>query len=198
MTGNGVNGMNTGTRTMGLLLMGNELVAIIYDARWLMLVITACVVADFRYGWGESHKRYAKAKDKGDKIVMSQYRWRTSRAVRRTVNKLVDYLIWVCLGMFTGYAILKPLGADYTLGGIVATTIAVGCEAKSFIGHFFYLHGVRIEEKSVRGFLRAFVVAFAKRKDKNIGEALEDAMEGDSPEASSQPPRGEGKGKQTG
>ena len=155
MTGNGVNGMNTGTRTMGLLLMGNELVAIIYDARWLMLVITACVVADFRYGWGESHKRYAKAKDKGDKIVMSQYRWRTSRAVRRTVNKLVDYLIWVCLGMFTGYAILKPLGADYTLGGIVATTIAVGCEAKSFIGHFFYLHGVRIEEKSVKGFLRA-------------------------------------------
>ncbi len=198
MTGNGVNGMNTGTRTMGLLLMGNELVAIIYDARWLMLVITACVVADFRYGWGESHKRYAKAKDKGDKIVMSQYRWRTSRAVRRTVNKLVDYLIWVCLGIFTGYAILKPLGADYTLGGIVATTIAVGCEAKSFIGHFFYLHGVRIEEKSVRGFLRAFVVAFAKRKDKDIGEALEDAMEGDSPEASSQPPRGEGKGKQTG
>lgn len=198
MTGNGVNGMNTGTRTMGLLLMGNELVAIIYDARWLMLVITACVVADFRYGWGESHKRYAKAKDKGDKIVMSQYRWRTSRAVRRTVNKLVDYLIWVCLGMFTGYAILKPLGADYTLGGIVATTIAVGCEAKSFIGHFFYLHGVRIEEKSVKGFLRAFVVAFAKRKDKDIGEALEDAMEGDSPEASSQPPRGEGKGKQTG
>lgn len=198
MTGNGVNGMNTGTRTMGLLLMGNELVAIIYDARWLMLVITACVVADFRYGWGESHKRYAKAKDKGDKIVMSQYRWRTSRAVRRTVNKLVDYLIWVCLGMFTGYAILKPLGADYTLGGIVATTIAVGCEAKSFIGHFFYLHGVRIEEKSVRGFLRAFVVAFAKRKNKDIGEALEDAMEGDSPEASSQPPRGEGKGKQTG
>ena len=190
--------MNTGTRTMGLLLMGNELVAIIYDARWLMLVITACVVADFRYGWGESHKRYAKAKDKGDKIVMSQYRWRTSRAVRRTVNKLVDYLIWVCLGMFTGYAILKPLGADYTLGGIVATTIAVGCEAKSFIGHFFYLHGVRIEEKSVRGFLRAFVVAFAKRKNKDIGEALEDAMEGDSPEASSQPPRGEGKGKQTG
>ena len=190
--------MNTGTRTMGLLLMGNELVAIIYDARWLMLVITACVVADFRYGWGESHKRYAKAKDKGDKIVMSQYRWRTSRAVRRTVNKLVDYLIWVCLGMFTGYAILKPLGADYTLGGIVATTIAVGCEAKSFIGHFFYLHGVRIEEKSVKGFLRAFVVAFAKRKDKDIGEALEDAMEGDSPEAPSQPPRREGKGKQTG
>ena len=111
MTGNGVNGMNTGTRTMGLLLMGNELVAIIYDARWLMLVITACVVADFRYGWGESHKRYAKAKDKGD---------------------------------------------------------------------------------------RAFVVAFAKRKDKDIGEALEDAMEGDSPEAPSQPPRREGKGKQTG
>ena len=78
--------------------------------------------------------------------------------------------------MLVGWAILRPLGIDYMLGGIVATTIAVGCEAKSFIGHFFYLHGVRIEEKSVRGFLRAFVVAFAKRKDKDIGEALEEGL----------------------
>ena len=190
--------MNTGTKTVSLVLMGNELTAIISDARWLLIVILVCVVADFRYGWGESHKRYNIAKERGDKIEMHEYKWRTSRALRRTINKLVDYFIWVCLGMLVGWAILRPLGVDYMLGGIVATTIAVGCEAKSFIGHFFYLHGVRIEEKSVKGFLRAFVVAFAKRKDKDIGEALEDAMEGDSPEAPSQPHRGEGKGKQTG
>ena len=172
-------GMNTGTRFIGFVLMGNEFVQIIYDARWLLAVITLCVAADFWYGWSESRKRYEAAKAKNDKIVMAQYRWRTSRAIRRTVNKLIDYIIWVSLGVFTGFALLRPLGADYMLGGIAATAIAIGCEAKSFIGHFFYLHGIRIEQKSVTGFLRAFVVAFAKRKNADVGEALEDALEGE-------------------
>lgn len=172
-------GMNTGTRFIGFVLMGNELVQIIYDARWLLAVITLCVAADFWYGWSESRKRYEAARAKKDKIVMAQYRWRTSRAIRRTVNKLIDYIIWVSLGVFTGFALLRPLGADYMLGGIAATAIAIGCEAKSFIGHFFYLHGIRIEQKSVTGFLRAFVVAFAKRKNADVGEALEDALEGE-------------------
>ena len=80
--------MNSGTRLFTFVAIGNELVAIIYDARWLLIAILICVLADFRYGWGESSKRYSKAKAKGDKIVMAQYKWRTSRALRRTVNKL--------------------------------------------------------------------------------------------------------------
>ena len=170
--------MNSGTRAVSIVLMGNELSTIIYDSRWLMLVIALCVVADFRYGWGESCKRYERAKRKGDKVVMAQYRWRTSRAVRRTMNKLIDYLMWVSLGVFTGVAVLKPVGIDYMMGGVAATAIAIGCEAKSFFGHFFYLHGIRVEEKTVQGFLRAFVVAFAKRKNSDVGKALEDALEG--------------------
>lgn len=169
-------GMNTGTRAMVTALMGNELTLIIYDARWLLVVLVVCVAADFRYGWGESHKRYNRAKEKGDKIVMAQYKWRTSRAVRRTVNKLIDYVIWISIGVFIGMALLKPFGIDYMVGGVTATAVATACEAKSFCGHFFYLHGIRIEEKSVKGFLRAFVIAFAKRKDADIGEALEEGL----------------------
>lgn len=168
--------MNTGTKAVGFTLMGNELTAIINDARWLLVVIFVCVVADFRYGWGESSRRYNIAKEHGDKIEMHEYKWRTSRALRRTINKLVDYFIWVCLGMLVGWAILRPLGVDYMLGGIVATIIAVACEAKSFIGHFIYLHGVNIKEKTITGFLKAFAVSFAKRKNKDIGEALEDGL----------------------
>ena len=168
--------INTGTRAVGLVMMSNELSAIISDARWLLVVILVCVIADFRYGWGESSKRYNIAKEHGDKIEMHEYKWRTSRALRRTINKLVDYFIWVCLGMLVGWAILRPLGIDYMLGGIVATIIAVACEAKSFIGHFIYLHGVNIKEKTITGFLKAFAVSFAKRKNKDIGEALEDGL----------------------
>lgn len=169
--------MNSGTRLFTFVAIGNELVAIIYDARWLLIAILICVLADFRYGWGESSKRYNRAKAKGDKIVMAQYKWRTSRALRRTVNKLMDYIMWVSMGVCVGMAVFKPIGVDYMIGGVIATAIAIGCEAKSFIGHFFYLHGIRIEQKSVGGFLKAFVVAFAKKKNADIGEALEDALE---------------------
>ena len=168
--------MNSGTRMFTFAMMGNELVTVIYDSRWLLATILLCVIADFRFGWGESSKRYNRAREKNDKIVMAQYKWRTSRAMRRTVNKLIDYFIWVTLGMFFGWAILKPLGVDHVMGGVVATTVAIACEAKSFCGHFFYLHGIKIEEKSVKGFLRAFVVAFAKRKNEDLGEALEEGF----------------------
>lgn len=48
--------MNSGTRLFTFVAIGNELVAIIYDARWLLIAILICVLADFRYGWGESSK----------------------------------------------------------------------------------------------------------------------------------------------
>lgn len=168
--------MSTGTKATGIMMFYGEIVDIIYEARWLLAAITLCVMADFWYGWSESRKRYAHAKANGDKVVMSQYRWRPSRAWRRTFNKLSDYLMWVILGTVIGYALLRPLGFDYTLGGVAASAVAILCEANSFCSHFFYLHGVRIEEKSIKGFLKAFVVAFAKRKNTDVGEALEDAL----------------------
>ena len=88
----------------------------------------------------------------------------------------MDYIMWVSIGAFIGMALLKPIGVDYMMGGVVATFIAVGCEAKSFCGHFFWLHGVRMEEKSIKGFFRAFVVAFAKKKNEDLGEAIEEAI----------------------
>lgn len=169
--------MNSGTRMFTFAMMGNELVTVIYDSRWLLATILLCVIADFRFGWGESSKRYNRAREKNDKIVMAQYKWRTSRAIRRTINKLMDYIMWVSIGAFIGMALLKPIGVDYMMGGVVATFIAVGCEAKSFCGHFFWLHGVKIEEKSIKGFFKAFVIAFAKRKNKDIGEAIEAGFE---------------------
>lgn len=166
---------NTGTRFLGGFLSA-EMVAVFYDMRWMLLLIVLCVVADFRYGWGESSRRYAEAERKGDKLMMVQYQWRTSRALRRTMNKTVDYLIWVVVGMAIGMAILEPIGIDHTFGGVIATAIAVTCEAKSFSGHFLYLHGVSIERKNLVGFLRAFFVALLKKKDEDLGEAVEEGL----------------------
>lgn len=171
---------NTGTRASAVLLTYSEMAAIIYDARWMLLLILLCVLADFRYGWGESSRRYARAQEAGDSVTMESCRWRTSRAVRRTINKLVDYLIWVAIGMFTGMAILEPIGVGHIMGGVAATAIAVMCEAKSFFGHFFYLHGIVIEQRTLVGFAKAFAVALAKRKDNDMGGALGEALNNDN------------------
>ena len=166
---------NTGTRFLGGILSA-EMVSVLGDMRWMLLLIALCVVADFRYGWGESSKRYKEAKEAGDKILMMQYQWRTSRAMRRTINKLIDYIVWTVVGMAIGMAILEPVGINHIFGGVVATAIAVMCEAKSFFGHFFYLHGVTYDEKSIAGFFKAFIVALAKKKNEDFGEALEEGF----------------------
>lgn len=164
---------NTSTRLIGTSILGTELVTVIFDARWMLIALVVCIIADFRYGWGESSLRHKKALEIGNLTLADKYKWRTSRAVRRSVNKAIDYLVWVSVGMAIGMAILPRLGIDYVFGGIAASIGAIICEGKSIIGHFFYLHGVKIEERTIKGFIKAFVVALAKRKNADIGDAIE-------------------------
>lgn len=168
--------MNTGTRASVIALLSGELVNMIADARWMMLAIFLCVVADFWYGWGESAKRYALAKEKGNEVLMAQYKWRTSRALRRSINKVIDYIIWLAVGMIVGFAVLLPFGIDYIFGAAVATAISVGCELISILGHLLYLRGVKVEKKNITGFAKAVIIALAKRKNRDVGEALEEGF----------------------
>ena len=164
---------NTSTRLIGTSILGTELVTVIFDARWMLIALTVCIIADFRYGWGESSLRHKKALEIGNLTLADKYKWRTSRAIRRSVNKAIDYLVWISVGMTIGMAILPRLGIDYVFGGIAASIVAILCEGKSIIGHFIYLHGVNIEERTIKGFIKAFIVSLAKRKSEAIGDAIE-------------------------
>lgn len=167
---------NTGTRLLGTTALGAELVTVIWDSRWMLLAIAVCIVADFRYGWGESSKRYNEAIKAGNKTLAAQYKWRTSRAVRRSVNKMVDYLVWIAVGMAIGMAVLPYVGVNYAWGGAAASALAIFCEGKSFVGHFLFLHGVSVRAGSVSAFFRAFAVALAKKKNQDVGEAMEEGF----------------------
>lgn len=167
---------NTGTRAAGLLLFGNEFVAMIDETWWLIGFLVLLIIADFRYGRGESQKRYKDAKVIGDTAKVEANRWRTSRAIRRTCNKFLDYMMLMLVGMFFGMALLEPFGINHIFGSVAAAIIAFVCEAKSLFGHFFYLHGIHIEQKTITGVIKAFVVALVKRKDNDTGEALSDAL----------------------
>ena len=171
------NELGTGARATVVMLLGGEVTAMVTDMRWGLILIVLLVLADFRFGWGESAKRYKEAKKAGDKAGMEAYRWHTSRAVRRTANKFVDYLVLMLVGGSIGMAILEPIGVSHVFGCWAGAVTAMVCELFSIGGHFFYLRGVKVEEKNIRGFVRAFVVAMAKKKDEDVGEALGQAFE---------------------
>lgn len=156
-----------------MLALGDGLVSVIFEAKYAIGFLLVLIVADFRYGWGESNKRYTEAKAAGDKRRMDLYKWRTSRAIRKSFNKLADYIIIIALGMAAGMALLEPVGISHKFGIFAASITLAICEISSIFGHFFYLHGVKVEKKTIKGFLKAFVIAIAKKKDSDVGEALE-------------------------
>lgn len=167
---------STVTRAAWLAMLYGELQQIIWDTRWLLLAIVLCIAADFRYGWGECAKRYAAAVEEGNEALKAKYKWRGSRAWRRTMNKGADYLLWVTLGTFVGKAVLANIGLPYIYGGVAMAGVAIACEACSFFGHFLYLHGMEMEQKTIVGFLKAFAVAWARRRSPDMGDALDESL----------------------
>ena len=168
---------NTGTRATGILLFGGELSTILFDIRWMLLLIGVLIIADYRLGCEESKMHYIDAKAKGNELLCEQNKFRRSRARRKTANKFIDYMIYVIVGISFGKALLPQLHLDYIWGGWVATAIiAILIELPSSLGHFFYVRGVIVKKKTIEGFLRAFFVALVKKKSDNVGNALEEGF----------------------
>jgi len=155
-----------------------EFVEILTEARWLFLIIIVCVLADFRFGRRESSSRYTAAAERADTPAMETYRWHKSRAIRRTLNKLFDYVMFVSLGIAVGQGLLVPLGLERILGGVALTAVIVFCEVSSILGHFLYLHGSEAGGGSL-AVLRRFLTAYLRRKDTDAGDALDEALGGE-------------------
>lgn len=172
----------TALRAGGTLILYNEIVSVVYDARWMIALLVLLIVTDFRYGWGENSKRYAQAKEEGKESLAIHFRWRTSRAIRRTMNKFMDYFFLMMVFAALGMALLEPIGVNHVYGVYAAACIAFFCEFKSIAGHFFYLRGVSVADKTISSFIKAFIVALAKRKNHDVGEALDEAFDGNRQE----------------
>lgn len=171
--------VGTGARGIGLLATNNVLILMIEESKYALALLLMLIIADFRFGWGESNKRYTEAKKAGDKRRMDLYRWRTSRAVRKSLNKLADYVIIMAMGMAMGMALLEPLGISHVFGVFGASAVMALCEISSISGHFFYLHGVKVDKRGLSGFCKALIIAIAKRKSADVGEALEETLNHD-------------------
>ncbi len=146
-------------------VIGAEAKDALFDLRWMLVLIVVLIVADFWFGVSESLKK--------------REHFRFSRAGRRTCNKAVDYITYLLLGAVIGMAIFEPLGwADHTTTAAVG--LGLGClwEIDSIIGHVCALHGVEN-----RFTVKKFLISLLKRKNRDIGEAVEDALKDNGDES---------------
>lgn len=138
--------------------MGGEALSALYDLRWMLVFIVVLILADFWFGVSESIKK--------------NIHFRFSRAGRRTCNKGVDYITYLLVGALLGMAIFEPLGwANHTTTAAIGLGFGCVWEVDSIIGHVCTLHGI-----DNRFSVKRFIISLIKRKDQEIGEAVEDGF----------------------
>ena len=167
---------SVGTKTIVWGTIGAELISVVYDLRWMVILSFALILADMWWGHSETMKRFYEAKKIGNATLQEQFRWRKSRAVRRTCNKTVDYLTYLVVGALLGLAIFEPMEiCSHVWTAAIGLMIGGGCEVASIIGHVAYVK-FGIELKMVdawKAFVR-FVGRLIRIKSSEIGEAVED------------------------
>ena len=127
------------------------------------VVALVLVAADLRFGLAAAHAR-------GETI-------RLSRAVRRTLNKIVDYICWISIAMLLGGAFGDVFGIPVMAAAIMALICAI--ELSSIFDNFFQSRGIR-KHLNVFRLLGALLHA-------DIADALEDDDRPNSNESSDKP-----------
>lgn len=148
--------------TSGAFLAGTfyeELQQVLFDLRWLVAFIVILVFTDFWTGLTAS-------------VRVRKENFRISRALRRTIVKFLEYINFIIFGLLLSKAILEPfgIGTDVT-GGAVGASAALLIEFDSIYGHICDIHGIKN-----RFSLKRMFVAYIKRKNEDVGEAVEEGM----------------------
>ncbi len=144
------------SRGVTLGLFGHEVLDLIYDLRWLVLLSIALIIADFWYGMSEA------------RMKKEEVRW--SKAWRRTANKVVDYICLVMVAGILGVAIGDPLGVGHVQVAAVVMLLCCIFELNSIYGHICVLHGMK-----QRLDLWKLLTGLVKAKSEAVGEAIEGA-----------------------
>lgn len=96
--------------------------------RWFLLAALALVLADLKFG-------IDAARHRGEVI-------RKSRAVRRSINKVIDYLCWILVATSFGQAFGTPFGIPVLPA--VVLLVVYGCEINSCFNNYFEAHDSRM------------------------------------------------------
>lgn len=135
-----------------------ECTQIIYDLRWMILLAIILILSDLWFGISASRVQG---------IVI-----RKSRAGRRTLNKLVDYICYILLGAVLGKAIGEPYGMNPIVVSITVMVICYCFEVDSIYGHICEIHGIKKRYSIWRILFKLLTLKF-----KDVGEAFKDMSE---------------------
>lgn len=135
-----------------------ECTQILYDLRWMILLAIILILSDLWFGISAS-------KVQGIAI-------RKSRAGRRTLNKLVDYICYILLGAVIGKAIGEPYGVDPIVVSITVMILCYCFEIDSIYGHICEIHGIKKRYSIWRILFKLLTLKF-----KDVGEAFKDMSE---------------------
>ena len=130
------------------LVEGSEKIVI-----WL-IVAFALIIGDLRFGIKASIKR-------GEKI-------RGSKAVRRTLNKMVDYICWVSIAWVLGASFGRIFGVP--LLAAIIMVIVCTIELSSIFDNYFEYKGLKKRFNLWKFFSKIF-------KSPEIEESIEDKKE---------------------
>ena len=119
-----------------------------------VLVAFALILGDLRFGIMASLK-------KGEKI-------RGSRAVRRTINKMVDYICWVSIAWVLGASFGKIFGVPLLAAIIMVIVCTV--ELSSIFDNYFEYKGIKKRFNIWKFFSKLFKIP-------EIEESIEDKKE---------------------
>lgn len=170
------------SRLLVLSIMGSEALQAIQDLRWMITLCIVLIIADYRFGRAESKKKHAEAIEQHNDVMAKMYEFRFSRAMRRTCNKFVDYMMLLLVCCLIGLAVTEPYGiCSHVITAGVAVIVACMCELWSIGGHFCYLKGINVRKpdltwKSFFVFAGRLAAGFAKTKDEDFGNALDDTI----------------------
>lgn len=135
-----------------------ECTQIIYDLRWMILLAIILILSDLWFGISASRVQ--------DIVI------RKSRAGRRTLNKLVDYICYILLGAVIGKAIGEPYGVDPIEVSITIMILCYCFEVDSIYGHICEIHGIKKRYSIWRILFKLLTLKF-----KDVGEAFKDMSE---------------------
>ena len=96
--------------------------------KWFFLLGLILIIVDLRFGVLAALKR-------GEKI-------RVSRAIRRTANKMIDYLSWILVAGAMGKAFGMPF--DVPILPAIVLLVIYGCEVNSCYGNYFESRGKKV------------------------------------------------------
>ena len=133
----------------------SEWQCLLYEMRWMVFLALVLILADLWFGVSASRYR-------GEKV-------RPSRAGRRTLNKVVDYLCYTFIGVSIGKAIAEPYGVDPIITAITAMILCYGFEIDSIYGHILELHNIKTKYSIWK--LLAFILTL---RFKQFTSAIED------------------------